>query len=399
MINFTLTEEQQQLEDTVRRFAEKEIKPVAAEIDRITDPREAFPEEISRKATELGFHSLLVPEEDGGMGGGLMEFSVLLEELAYGDVGIGMSYMASNTSARLIARQGTEEQKKRWLGPYCDISGDDYHLFGFGGTEPSGGTEIFSPEPDPKQGVRTTAKKDGDKYVVNGRKCFITNGGRAELYGCLARTNTDGPNMESCSIFFVPAVLPGFSIGKIEDKMGHRAMSNAELVFDDVVLSRDDLIGQEGMGLPTMLEVYNVNGVGTGALAVGLARAAYDMAVEFARERQIWGRSITQYQSVSNMLVDMKMQIEAARMLVRRVAWAGDKGIHDTEVHHAMAKIYATDMVKKVTADALQVLGGSGYMKDYPAEKYVRDCYVMPIYDGTNEVLRHFMAFDLYNQA
>ena len=175
-------------------------------------------------------------------------------------------------------------------------------------------------------------------------------------------------------------------------------MSNGELVYDDVKLSKDDLLGEEGMGLPMMMEVYNVNGVGTGALAVGLARAAYEMAVEYAKERQVWGRPITQYQSINSKLVDMKMQIEASRMMVRRVAWAGDNGIHDPEVHHAMAKIYATDMVKRVTAEALQVLGGSGYMKDYPAEKYVRDCMVMPIYDGTNEALRHFMGLDLYTQ-
>jgi len=397
MIDFQLTEEQQQLEATVRRFAENEIRPVAGEIDRISDPREAFPTEIIRKATELGFHTLLVPEDRGGMGGGLMEFSILLEELSYGDVGVGMSYMASNSTARLISHNGTDEQKKRWLEPYCNAGSDESMLFGFGGTEPSGGTEIFCPEPDPKLGVRTTAKKDGDNYVINGRKCFITNGGFARLYGCLARTDRDRPNFESSSIFFVSPDSEGFSIGKIEDKMGHRAMANGELVFDDVVLSRDDMLGEEGSGLPMMLQVYNVNGVGTGALAVGLARAAYDMAVEYARDRKIWGRSINQYQSVSNMLVDMKMQIETSRLLVRRVAWAGDNGIHDTEVHHAMAKIYPTDMVKKVTTDALQILGGSGYMKDYPAEKYVRDSMVMPIYDGTNEVLRQFMALDMYS--
>lgn len=397
MINFNLTEEQLQLEDTVRRFAANEIKPVAAEIDRIADPREAFPTEIIRKGSEMGFQSLLVPEEWGGIGGGLMEFSIMLEELAYGDVGVGMSYMASNTTARLIARNGTDEQKERWLKPYCDTSGERAILFGFGGTEPSGGTEIFCPEPNPKLGVRTTAKQDGDNFVINGRKCFITNGGHAELYGCLARTDKSKANFESSSIFFVRPDSPGFSIGKIEDKMGHRAMSNAELVFDDVVLSKDDMVGPEGTGLPIMIQVYNVNGVGTGALAVGLARAAYDMAVNYAKEREIWGRPITQYQSVSNLLVDMKMQIEASRLLVRRVAWAGDNGIHDPDVHHAMAKIYATDMVKKVTADALQVLGGSGYMKDFPAEKYVRDCMVMPIYDGTNEVLRQFMALDMYS--
>ena len=209
MINFTLTEEQIQLENTLRRFAEKEIRPVAAEIDRIGDPRQSFPTDIARKATELGFHSLLAPEECGGLGGGLMEFSILLEELAYGDVGVGMSYMASNTTARLIGGAGTEEQKKRWLEPYCSASGEEPALFGFGGTEPSGGTEIFAVEPDPELGVRTTAKRDGDNFIVNGRKCFITNGGHAELYGCLARTDKSGPNMESCSIFFVRPDTPG----------------------------------------------------------------------------------------------------------------------------------------------------------------------------------------------
>jgi alkylation response protein AidB-like acyl-CoA dehydrogenase len=397
MINFNLTEEQLQLEETVRRFAQNEIKPAAEVLDRIANPKESFPADISRKATELGFQALMVPEEYGGIGGGLMEFSILMEEIGYGDVGVAISYMATNSVARMIAQSGTDEQKERWLRPYCDMSGDTHHLIAFGGTEPSGGTEIFCPEPNPKLGVRTSARQDGDNYIINGRKCFISNTGHADLYGCLARTDKGSANMESNSIFFLPSDTPGFSIGKIEDKMGHRLMSNGELLFDDMVLSKDDMLGGEGMGLPQMLQVYNVNGVGTGAAAVGLARAAYDMAVNYAKEREIWGRSITQYQSVSNMLVDMKMQIETARLLVRRVAWAGDNDIHDKEVHHAMAKVYATDMAKKATADALQILGGSGYMKDFPAEKYVRDSMVMPIYDGTNEVLRQFMAFDMYS--
>jgi len=396
MIDFTLTEDQLRLQDMARKFAEKEVKPGAAEIDRIVDPRDAFAAEATRKACELGFHAMLAPEKWGGMGLDMMDFCIVVEELAAADIGFAMNLAVSCSISKMIADNATDEQAERWLRPFCDMGGKTHHLLAFGGTEPSGGTEIFCGDPNPELGTRTTAKRNGDNYVINGTKCFITNASRSELYGVLGRTDKTKNNFVSNSIFFFTPDTPGFSIGKIEDKMGHRGMSNGELIFDNVTLSKDDRLGEEGAGVPILANTFHVNGVSAGALAVGLARAAYEMALDFAKQRVIWGQPITKYQAISHMLVDMKMQIETARLLTRRVAWAAQNGIHDKDIHPAMVKVYASEMARKVTVDALQILGGSGYMKDYPAEKYVRDSMVIPIYDGTNQVLRNFMAMEMF---
>ena len=225
MISFELTEEQQQLKETCRRFAENEIAPVAAAIDEIRDPRESFPQELIGKGFELGFHTLLVPQEYGGMGGGLVDFAIMMEELAVGDAGVAFSFAATCAISRMIAQNATPGQCERWLVPFCEDKTGAWSL-GFGATEPSGGTEIFYTGDDPKYGTKTFAKKTGNGYRINGAKQFTTNAGRAALYGCMARTDRSVPNFVSNSIFFFPATTPGFSVGKIEDKMGHRASSN-----------------------------------------------------------------------------------------------------------------------------------------------------------------------------
>jgi len=394
MIDFELTNEQQQLQDTCRRFAQTKVKPQAAEIDRIADPRAAFPHDLIRQGFELGFHRLLVPEKYGGMGGGLLDFSIMMEELAAGDAGVCFSFAATCAISRMIAANATPEQAERWLVPFCQDKSGAWSL-GFGGTEPSGGTEIFYAGEDPKFGTRTTAKRVGDEFVIKGSKVFITNAGRSHLYGCMARTDKQAPNFVSNSIFFFPADTPGFSVGKIEDKMGHRASSNGELVFDDMKLSKDDLLGKEGKGVEILLHTYHGNSVGMGSLALGVARAAYEMALDYAKNRHVWGQPIINYQAVATMLVNAKMAIETTRLLIHRIAWAADRGLEADSVNPSMAKVYASETARKVTVDSMQVLGGYGYMKDYPAEKLVRDSMVIPIYDGTNEVLRHFMSLEL----
>jgi alkylation response protein AidB-like acyl-CoA dehydrogenase len=394
VISFELTSEQQLLKETCRRFAQNEIKPLAAKIDRIDDPRESFPRELIRKGFGLGFHTLLVPQEYGGMGGGLVDYSIMMEELAAADAGVAFSFAVTVAVSKIIVAHGTPEQRERWLVPFCKDASGAFSM-GFGATEPSGGTEIFYPEADPRFGTRTTARRVGDGYVINGAKVFTTNAGQAKLYGCLARTDSKGANIASNSIFFFPADTPGFSVGKIEDKMGHRASSNGELRFDDMKLPKENMVGPEGKGVEIMIQTYHVNGVGMGALGLGVARAAYEMALAYAKERQIWGKPIIGYQSVGTLLVNMKMAIETARLLIQRIAWAGDQNRHADEVNPSMAKVYASEVARKVTVDAMQVLGGYGYMKDFPAEKLVRDSMVMPIYDGTNEVLRYFMSMEL----
>jgi len=394
MIGFELSDEQKQLQEIARRFAEKEIAPVSAQVDRISDPREAFPKDVIRKGFELGFHSLLIPEQYGGTGASAMEYAILLEELAAGDIGMANAFHVVMAMSEMIAKNGTSEQCERWLIPIAeDTTGS--HLVSFGATEPSGGTEIFCPLPDPKLGTRTTARKDGDHYVINGRKVFSSNASVSQLYGVLARTDTTKPNSESCSVFFFPADTPGFSIGTIENKMGHRASMNGELVFEDMRLPRENMLGKEGAGFETINAVYDTNGVGTGTMAVGVARAAYELALDYAKDREIWGQPIGKYQAIGTMLMDMKADLEMARLMVRRIAWQSkDDGIED-KLPGKLAKVYPTEMARRVTVNAMQILGGSGYMRDYPVEKYVRDAMGLPIIGGGNEVLKYFMSLKL----
>lgn len=391
MIGFELSDEQKQLQEIARRFAEKEIAPVSAQVDSITDPREAFPKDVIRKGFELGFHSLLIPEQYGGTGATTMEYAILLEELAAGDIGMANAFHVVIAMSEMIAKNGTSEQCERWLIPIAeDTTGS--HLVSFGATEPSGGTEIFCPLPDPKLGTRTTARKDGDHYVINGRKVFSSNASVSQLYGVLARTDTIKPNSESCSVFFFPADTPGFSVGTIENKMGHRASMNGELVFEDMRLPRENMLGKEGAGFETINAVYDTNGVGTGTMAVGVARAAFELALDYAKDREIWGQPIGKYQAIGNMLMDMKADLEMARLMVRRIAWQSlDDSIED-KLPGKLAKVYPTEMARRVTISAMQILGGSGYMRDYPVEKYVRDAMGLPIIGGANEVLKYFMS-------
>lgn len=394
MIGFELSDEQKQLQEVARRFAEKEIKPVAAQIDNTVDPRQAFPGDVIRKGFELGFHSLLIPEQYGGVGASPMEYAILLEELAAGDIGIANAFHVVMSISEMIAKNGTPEQCERWLAPIAaDVTGT--HLICFGATEPSGGSEVFCPLRDPKLGTRTTARKDGDHYVINGRKVYSSNASVSQLYGVLVRTDTTRPNFDSCSVFFFPPDTPGFSIGTIENKMGHRASMNGELIFEDMRLPRENLLGKEGAGFETINAIYDTNGVGTGTMAVGVARAAYEMALAYAREREIWGQPIGRYQAIGNMLVDMKADLEMARLMVRRIAWQSENNPSEGKLPPTMAKVYPAEMARRVTVNAMQVLGGAGYMKDYPAEKYVRDAMVLPIISGANEVLKYFMSTKL----
>ena len=394
MIGFELSEEQKQLQDVARRFALNKIKPQAAETDNIRDPRDAFPKDIIRQGFELGFHSLLIPEAYGGIGGTTLDSAILLEELAAGDIGIATAFHVVMSMSEMIAKNGTPEQCERWLRPIAeDTTGD--HLVSFGASEPAGGTEIFCPLPDPKLGTRTTAKRAGNDYIINGRKIYSTNASAARLYGLLARTDTTKPNSEACSIFFFGADTPGFSMGRIENKLGFRASINGELIFEDMRLSKDNLLGEEGGGFETINAIYAVNGVGSGAMSVGIARAAYDLALTYAKEREIWGQPIGKYQAIGNLLVDMKAELEMARLMVRRIAWQSENESSENALPPSMAKVYPAEMARRVTINAMQILGGAGYMKDYPAEKYVRDAMVLPIIGGANEVLKYFMSLKL----
>ncbi len=251
-------------------------------------------------------------------------------------------------------------------------------------TEPGGASDILNE--DPKAGTRTTANLDGNEYVINGTKCFITNGAQAKLYILWAKTDITKGASQGLSTLLVPADTIGISIGKIEDKMGQRLSSQAEIIFEDVRVPKEKLLGREGDGIPICLDFLATGSIGVGALCVGLARAAYEIALDYSKQRVVLGQPIINHQAIGFMLADMRMKIEASRALVWKLAWENDNVERGNLT--AMAKIYASDMVMSVTTDAFQVLGGYGYMKDYPLEKYMRDAKITQIYDVSNQILR-----------
>lgn len=395
MIDFSLTEEQRMLLDTVRKFALNEIRPIAAELDRAPDSVASFPMSLIEKGMQLGFGTLLVPAKYGGYGGSLIDYALAAEELAYGDTGVADIFWVTMSLSRLITIGGNEAQKEQWFKAMCDDPGA--FIIGGAMTEPSGGSEIFCPLPDPKFGVRTSAVRDGDHYVINGAKTFITNAGVAKLYIILARTDKNAPNMAGCSIFLVPEGTPGMSFGKVIKKMGHRLSVVREILFEDVRLPREYMLGEEGDGFKILLECYEGNGVAAGASAVGLARAAYDAAFDYAQERQIWGQPIMQYESVAAKLVDMRMKIEASRALVWKMAWAAQYPEQSQGLNKlgSMAKIFPSSFVREITMQAMEIFGGYGYSTEYPIEKYVRDALLFPIYDGANDLLKRFVGWRL----
>lgn len=393
MVDFSLSEEQRMLRELAHDFAQNEIRPYIREIDRNPDPGRSFPWDIIKKGLELDFGSLLVPEKYGGRGMGLIESAIVIEELAWGDAGIAGSIGTSSSLGLVLSLACNEEQKENWLRTICEDNTHTYLLAGCY-TEPSGGSEILCPLPDPSMGVRTVAVRDGDNYVINGQKCFTTNGGVARLYLCLARTDTTKPNVEGCSLFLVPAGTPGLAIGRAEDKMGNRSTLNSEVFFNNVRVPVENRVGGENKAFSIVEETFSGGGTIVGAAAVGLARAAYETALAYSKERQIWGQPIRNYELIADRLSETRMKIEASRALVWKICWAIENPEASEGLHRlpAMAKVFPARMVKEVTTEAMQVMGAYGYMKDYEVEKYVRDALSMSIEDTTNEVLKIFLA-------
>ncbi|MFC2068911.1 acyl-CoA dehydrogenase family protein [Chloroflexota bacterium] len=399
MIDFTLTEEQKMLRQTVRDFAEKEIRPIATEMDAEPDPVKSFDIawEVIKKGAQLGFYNILIPEKYGGMGGNLLDLAIVAEELAWGDAGIALSIMVNAAVPVYLVKLGTEEQKEKWLRPFCEDKTGTYCFCG-SATEPTGGSEVICPLPDPALGTRTMAIRDGDDYIINGSKSFASFGTRARVAVIVTRTDRTKPNWDSCSRFIIPMDTPGLKVGRIENKMGCRGYENSDLFFENVRVPKENMIGEEGSVMtkaPPNLSAGS--GVLVGALSIGLARAAYEAALNYASERKIWGKLLRDHELIGDKLVGMRMQIEASRALVWKVAWAT---LHPEESEGLyklgdMAKVFPTSMVRGITNEALQIFGGYGYMRDYPVEKYVRDSMIMPIYEGTNEVHKIFLAKEL----
>lgn len=374
-VNYLLSEEQQMIVDLARQIAKEKIVPVRAQLDE----EEAFPWDIMQDLSQADLFGLYVPEEYGGFGGGCLENCLAVEQLAWGCVSVTTTFAASALGGYPILLFGSEEQKARYMP---DVSAGK-RLMAFGLTEANAGSDAA--------GIRTTAVEDGDSWVLNGTKQWITNGGEAELYTIIAMTDRH-KGARGASAFVVEKGDPGFSFGKKERKMGLRASSTRELIFNDCRIPKDRLLGRRGQGFIIAMRTLDLARPGIGAIGVGLAQAALDEAVTYAKQRIQFGQPIMSFQAIQHMLANMATEIEASRALVYAVARTIDAGTTDCAKLSAMAKLFATDMAMRVTTDAVQVLGGYGYMKEYPVEKMMRDAKILQIYEGTNQIQRNVIG-------
>jgi butyryl-CoA dehydrogenase len=377
-MDYFLTEEQIMIRDLCRQIAEEHIKPVRAELDE----KEEFPTEILKALAQADLFGLIIPEQYGGLGGGCLENCIAAEELSRACVGVSTSFAASFLGIYPIILFGSEVQKAKYLTKIA--SGE--MLAAFGLTESAAGSDAGS--------ITTEAKLVGDEYVLKGSKQWITNGGKAGIYTVIAITNRDkGPR--GASAFIVEEGDPGFSYGKKEVKMGIRASITSELIFNDCRIPKDRLIAREGMGFVVAMRTLDKSRPGVGAQAVGLAQGALDEAAAFARTRKQFDKPIITFQAVAHMLADMATKTEVARALVYAVARFVDSEAKDISKASAMAKLFATDVAMEVTTNAVQVLGGHGYMRDYPVEKMMRDAKILQIYEGTNQIQRNVIGQEL----
>ncbi|HEX9114008.1 MAG TPA: acyl-CoA dehydrogenase family protein, partial [Nitrospirota bacterium] len=358
------------------------IVPVRAELDE----HNKFPADIMKAMAQADLFGIYIPEEYGGLGKKSLELCIAVEELSRACVGVSTSFAANALGTYPILLHGSDAQKKKYLPDIA--AGRKYVAFGL--TEANAGSDAG--------GVRTTAKLDGNEYVLNGTKQWITNGGEADVYTVIAITDkAKGPR--GASAFIVEKGTPGFTFGKKENKMGIRASSTTELIFNNCRIPRENLIAKEGMGFIVAMKTLDSSRTGVGAQGVGVAQGAIDEALQFAKQRVQFGQPVASFQAVQHMLADMQTQTEAARSLVYSVARYIDSGAKDVSRASAMAKLFATDVAMKVTTDAVQVMGGSGYMKEYPVEKMMRDAKILQIYEGTNQIQRTVIALDMIKQA
>ena len=377
-MHYFLTEQQQRIQELSAQIAREKIRPVRAELDAT----EQFPWEIMKTLARADLFGLYIPEEYGGMGGGIFDNCLAVEMIGQACIGIATSFAASGLGAYPILLYGSEELKHKYLPQIA--SGKKLAAFGL--TEPGAGSDV--------SGIKTTAVRDGNHYIINGSKQWITNGGEAEIYSILAITDrTKGPR--GASFFVVEKQDPGFLFGKKEKKLGIRTSATRELIFQDCRIPADRLIGREGMGFIIAMKTFDKSRPGIGALGVGLAQGALDIAVEYARTRVQFEKPIISSQAIQHKLADMATKTEAARALVYSIARYMDSEPHDASKVAAMAKVFAGDVAMEVATNAVQVLGGYGCMQDYPVEKMVRDAKILQIYEGTNEIQRNIIGQEL----
>jgi butyryl-CoA dehydrogenase len=374
VLDYFLTDEHQMIRELSRTIADEVLRPVAADYDRSGE----FPWPVVEKMAEAGLFGVFIEERYGGLGDGdrTMNMVLVTEELSKACGGISLAFAGTALGTLPIIIAGSDEQKEKYLPSIA--AGE--RLAAFALTEPQAGSDAA--------GIRTTAIRDGDHYVVNGIKQWITNGGDAEIYTVVVMTNPEkGPR--GASTLVIEKDTPGFGFGKKEDKMGIRASSTRELVFEDCRVPVENLLGREGTGFITAMKTFDASRPGVGAQALGIAQGALDLAVDWAISRKQFGSPVSSFQGLRFLLADMAMQVEAARALIYATARHidGNPKARST-IYSAMSKCFASDIAMRVTTDAVQVFGGSGYMKDYPIEKYMRDAKITQIYEGTNQIQR-----------
>jgi acyl-CoA dehydrogenase len=381
MIDFSLSDEQQQLRALAREFAEKEIVPRAAHHDQTGE----FPRDICRKAWDLGLMNTHIPEPYGGPGLGVLDGCLIAEEIAWGCTGIGTAMEANTLAEAPVIVGGSEEQKKRFLAPMTR----EFKLAAYCVTEPQAGSDV--------QGIKTVARRAGDDYVLKGSKMWITNGSVADWYFVVAYTDPS-QRYKGMSAFVVPRDSPGIEVGKKEQNLGQRASDTRAITFNDVKVPKANLLGTQGQGWFLAMAAFDHSRPVVSAAAVGLARSAMDHAVRYAKERTTFGVPIHKHQAVAFSIAEMAMKIEAARLLVWQSAWKIDRGERNTR-EAAIAKAFAADSAMQVALDAVQAFGGYGYSREYPVEKLMRDAKVFQIYEGTSQIQRLIIAKEIFERS
>ena len=383
-MDYFLTEEQIFMRDVAKDLAEKKIKPVSAHYDEANE----FPWPVVKDMAAADIFRVFIDEKYGGMAGDspIMNMCVVTEELSKVDGGISLAFAATGLGTFPILISANEEQKQRWLPRVADGT-----IAAFGLTEANAGSNVA--------GLQTRAIEDGDSYIINGTKQWITNGGEADIYSVFAVTDPDrGPRGLSC--FVVEKGTEGFSFGKKEDKMGIRASATCELIFQDCRVPKENMLGSRGSGFITAMKTFDQSRPGVAAQALGIAAGALELAIDYSRERKQFGQPISAFQGLRFMLADMAMKVESARALVYSVArWIDTQPNEKVTVYSAMSKCWASDVAMEVTTNAVQVFGGYGYMKEYPVEKMMRDAKITQIYEGTNQIQRNVIAANMIKET
>ncbi len=370
MFDFEPTKDQQLLIETARRFARDQIMPVAAECDR----EGKFPEGVMEKAHELGLVNSEIPEDVGGLGLGCLDNCLIIEELSYGCVGIAVPLAVNTLASAPLFIAGTKEQKERYLGELLEEPGFAAYAI----TEPGAGSDVAA--------MRTSVKKDGDGYILNGQKTFITNASWSRWLVVFGTLDRSAKHKGICA-FVIPRDTPGLTIGKKEDKMGQRASDTADVILEDVRVGPENLLGREGEGFKIAMKTFDRTRPWVGALATGLMRRALDESVAYAKERTTFGVPIGHHQGIQFILAEMAMKIEATSLLTKRAAWQVDRG-NPASIDSSLVKAFGADSAMAVTTDAVQIFGGYGYSREYPVEKLMRDAKLLQIYEGTSQVQR-----------